>query len=109
VPGAIAAAEFARSLDPLSIEPLHRLAGAEASRNHIRSAREAYAAAVRLQPENPESWYALGAYEHSRRFLCQAYVHLNEAYTLDPHSTRWVESGPLDEARDFVNAGGCER
>ena len=109
VPAAIDAAKRARSLDPLSIEPLHRLAGVEAARNHIRSAREAYAAAVRLQPENPETWYALGAYEHSRRFLCQAYVHLNEAYTLDPRSTRWVEGGPLDEARDFVNAGGCER
>ncbi len=108
VDAAIDAAERARSLDPLSIEPLHRLAGIEASRNHIRSAREAYAAAVRLQPENPDTWYSLGAYEHSRRFLCQAYVHLNEAYTLDPRSTRWFEGGPLDEARDFVNAGGCE-
>jgi len=107
VAAAIDAAERARSLDPLSIEPLHRLAGIEASRNHIRSAREAYAAAVRLQPENPDTWYALGAYEHSRRFLCQAYFHLNEAYTLDPRSTRWFEGGPLDEARDFVNAGGC--
>ena len=109
VQAAIDAAERARSLDPLSIEPLHRLAGIEASRNHIRSAREAYAAAIRLQPENPDTWYSLGAYEHGRRFLCQAYVHLNEAYTLDPRSTRWFEGGPLDEARDFVNAGGCER
>ena len=109
VAAAIDAAKRARSLDPLSIEPLHRLAGVEASRNHIRSAREAYAAAVRLQPENPDTWYALGAYEHNRRFLCQAYFHLNEAYTLDPRSTRWVEGGPLDESRDFVNAGGCER
>ena len=108
VQAAIDAAERARSLDPLSIGPLHRLAGIEASRNHIRSAREAYAAAIRLQPENPDTWYALGAYEHSRRFLCQAYVHLNEAYTLDPRSTRWYRGGPLDEARAFVNAGRCE-
>jgi O-antigen ligase len=107
VEAAIDAAERARSLDPLSIEPLHRLAGIEASRNHIRSAREAYAAAIRLQPENPDTWYALGAYEHSRRFLCQAYFHLNEAYTRDPRSTVWFEGGPLDEAREFVNAGGC--
>ena len=105
VQAAIDAAERARSLDPLSIEPLHRLAGIEASRNHIRSAREAYAAAIRLQPENPDTWYALGAYEHSRRFLCQAYVHLNEAYTLDPRSTRWFRGGPLDEARDVRQRG----
>ena len=107
VEAAIDAAERARSLDPLSIEPLHRLAGIEASRNHIRSAREAYAAAIRLQPENPDTWYSLGAYEHGRRFLCQAYFHLNEAYTLDPRSTVWFKGGPLDEAREFVNAGGC--
>ena len=94
VEAAIDAAQRARSLDPLSIEPLHLLAGIEASRRHIRSAREAYAAAVRLQPENPETWYSLGAYEHSRRFLCQAYVHLNEAYTLDPRSTRWYARRP---------------
>lgn len=109
VDAALEAADRARSLDPLSIEPLQRLAGIEASRNHIRSAREAYAAAVRLQPENPDTWYSLGSYEHSRRFLCQAYFHLNEAYTLDPRSLRWYEGGPLDESRDFVNDGGCER
>ena len=108
VPAAIVAAERARSLDPLSIEPLHALAGAEAFRRHVRSARDAYAAAVRLQPENPETWYALGAYEHNRGFLCQAYTHLNEAYTLDPRSTRWFPGGPLDEAREFVDGGGCE-
>ena len=104
---AIAAAERAHELDPLSIEPLHRLAGIHAQRRHARAAREAYAEAVRLQPENPDTWFALGFYEHSRRFLCQAYVHLNESYTLDPSSSRWSPGGPLDEARDFVNAGNC--
>jgi tetratricopeptide (TPR) repeat protein len=104
---AIDASERAHALDPLSIEPLHRLAGIHAQRRHARAAREAYAEAVRLQPENPDTWFALGFYEHSRRFLCQAYVHLNESYTLDPSSSRWSPGGPLDEARDFVNAGNC--
>ncbi|MDF2750638.1 MAG: hypothetical protein K0T00_1814 [Gaiellaceae bacterium] len=107
VDAAIAAAERARRLDPLSVEPLHRLAGIHAQRRHVRTAREAYAEAVRLQPENPDTWFALGSYEHSRRFLCQAYIHLNESYTLDPSSARWSPGGPLDEARDFVNAGNC--
>lgn len=104
---AMAAAERAHSLDPLSIAPLQTLAAVHASRRHVRAAREAYAAAVRLQPENAETWYELGLYEFDRRLLCQAYRHLNEAYTLDPRSTRWVPGGPLDVARDWVNAGRC--
>ena len=108
VRAAVAAAGRAQRLDPLAIEPLHARAGAEAFGRRPRAAREAYAEAVRLQPENPDTWFALGFYEHSRRLLCQAYVHLNEAYTLDPRSTRFYPGGPLDEAREFVNDGGCE-
>ena len=105
--GAVDAAERAHSLDPLSIEPLQALGGVHAFRRHVRQAREAYAEAVRLQPENADTWYFLGLYELDRRLYCQAYVHLNQAYTLDPKSTRWVPGGPLDEARDFVNEQGC--
>ena len=39
--------------------------------------------------------------------LCAAYRYLNNAYTLDPAGNQWVEGGPLDVARDAVNAGGC--
>ncbi|HZG34767.1 MAG TPA: O-antigen ligase family protein [Gaiellaceae bacterium] len=101
------AAERARALDPLSIAPLHALAGVHARRDDVEKAREAYAAAVRLQPENPETWYELGLYEYELDYLCQAYRHLNEAYTLDTKSTRWVPGGPLDVAREAVDAGRC--
>jgi O-Antigen ligase len=104
---AVASAKRARSLNPLSIEPLQALGGVHASRRHVRQAREAFAEAVRLQPENADTWYYLGLYELDRRLYCQAYLHLNQAYTLDPTSTRWVPGGPLDEARDFVNEAGC--
>jgi hypothetical protein len=107
VEGAAAAARRAHSLDPLSIEPSLKLAGVEESRGRARAARAAYAQAVRTQPENPETWYALGLYEFDSGDLCSAYVHLNQAYTLDPASRRWGQGGPLDRARAHVNAGRC--
>ena len=73
----------------------------------MRAARQAYAQAIRTQPENPDTWFALGSYEFALEDLCNAYVHLNEAYTLDPASRRWTEGGPLDVARAHVNAGRC--
>ena len=39
--------------------------------------------------------------------MCAAYRYLNEAYTLDPVGNQWVDGGPLDVARDAVDAGGC--
>jgi hypothetical protein len=36
-----------------------------------------------------------------------AYRYLNNAYTLEPAGSQWVEGGPLDVARDAVNAGSC--
>ncbi|HXH89366.1 MAG TPA: O-antigen ligase family protein [Gaiellaceae bacterium] len=105
--GAAEAARRARSLDPLSIEPPLKLAGVEERRGRPVAARAAYAQAVRTQPENPETWYALGLYEFYSDDLCSAYVHLNEAYTLDPASRRWGDGGPLDLARAHVNAGRC--
>jgi tetratricopeptide (TPR) repeat protein len=104
---ALDAAERAHALNPLAIAPLQAEAAVFAAAGDVTSAREAYAAAVRRQPENPETWYELGVYEWEEGLLCQAYVHLNEAYTLDRRSTRWVPGGPLDEARAAVNAGRC--
>ncbi len=104
---AVEAARRARSLDPLSIQPSLKLAGVETRRGRVKAARRAYAQAIRTQPKNPDTWYALGSYEFVLEDLCNAYVHLNEAYTLDPVSRRWTEGGPLDVARAHVNAGRC--
>ena len=104
---AAAAARRARSLNPLSIEPSLRLAGVETRLGRVRAAREAYAQAIRTQPENSDTWFALGSYEFALEDLCNAYVRLNEAYTLDPSSRRWTPGGPLDVARAHVNAGRC--
>jgi tetratricopeptide (TPR) repeat protein len=101
------AADRARSLDPLGLAPRFAVARVLEAARDFESARGVYADAVRLQPENPASWLELGLFEHSRRDLCAAYFHLNEAYTLDPAATHWIRGGPLDQARAFVNGGNC--
>lgn len=100
------AAARARSLDPLSLGPLYARARVEEARGEDEAALATYREAVRLQPENPETWYQLGLYEFDRGDRCSAYVHLNEAYTLDPAGRQWVPDGPLPQALAWVNEPG---
>jgi hypothetical protein len=100
---------WGRFLNPLSVEPLYALARLEERRGVLRAAERRYVQAVELQPDNPETWYALGLFEfEARARMCAAYTFLNEAYTLDPAGSQWLKGGPLDVARDAVNAGACE-
>jgi len=103
-------ASWARRLNPFSIEPIFRFARIRESQGFRRSAEAAYVDAVELQPENPETWYALGLFEFqvAPRRLCAAYRFLNEAYTLDPVGQQWTRGGPLDVARAAVDRGACE-
>jgi len=102
-------AERAELLNPLSVDPLVALARIEERRGDLDAAEDFYVEAVELQPENPATWYALGIFEfEARERMCAAYRFLNEAYTLDPSGNQWVVGGPLDVARDAVNAGACE-
>jgi tetratricopeptide (TPR) repeat protein len=107
------AAEVARraqELDPLSLQPVWARARAAARAGDERSALVFYERATTLQPENAEAWHALGLFRLTvLRDACGAYQALNRAYTLDPKSRRWTPGGPLDVARDAVNAGACER
>ena len=110
IAAAIDAAERARLLDPLSREALEALAVAADAAGDEARAVAWYEEAGRLQPENPDVWYALGLYHTlATADLCAAYQALNRSYTLDPKSTRWVRGGPLDVARAAVNDGACER
>jgi tetratricopeptide (TPR) repeat protein len=99
---------WARFLNPLSADPLFALGRvAERQGNVLRAQRE-YIRAVELQPDNPETWYTLGIFQFDvRDNMCATYRFLNEAYTLDPAGNQWTRDGPLDIARDAVNAGGC--
>ena len=106
--GARDAAEEARSLDPLSLEPVFARARVEEQAGDEAAALAAYRDAAELQPENPEPWYQLGLYEFHLGDRCSAYVHLNRSYTLDPAGIHWGEKPRrLDEARAWVNGGNC--
>jgi tetratricopeptide (TPR) repeat protein len=100
-------ADRAHSLDPLSLDPLFARARVEEVRGDTEAALATYRDAARLQPENPETWYELGLYEFHRGDRCSAYVHLNEAYTLDPSGRQWIPGGPLVQALAWVNDGNC--
>jgi tetratricopeptide (TPR) repeat protein len=99
-------ADRARSLDPLSLAPLFARARIEERRGDDQAALAAYRDAVGLQPKNPEAWYQLGLYEFHLGDRCSAYVHLNQAYTLDPSGTQWIPGGPLAQALAWVNEPG---
>jgi O-antigen ligase len=105
--GAAAAADRAHSLDPLSLGPLFARARVEEKNGDEAAALAAYLDATRLQPENPEAWLALGLFEFDSGYRCTAYVHLNQAYTLDPAGRQWIEGGELDQARAWVNRKKC--
>jgi O-Antigen ligase len=77
-------ARRARSLNPVSIEPLLAEAAAEDARGDDRAALERYADAVELQPENWRTWYALGRFELNTGQAGRAVVHLRRARELDP-------------------------
>jgi hypothetical protein len=99
---------WARFFNPLSADPLLALARVAERQGRVLRAERHYIDAVELQPENPELWYALGIFQFDvRDNLCATYRYLNNGYTLDPAGNQWVEGGPLDIARDAVNAGGC--
>jgi tetratricopeptide (TPR) repeat protein len=101
-------ASRARFFDPLSVDSLYTLAGVASRQGREREALARYVQAVDLQPENPDTWYALGSYEFLTGNLCAAYRYLNHSYTLDPAGSQWVKGGDLDQARAAVNSGACK-
>jgi hypothetical protein len=99
----------ARFFDPLAVDPVLALARIAERQRRPRAALQRYVQAVELQPENPDTWYELGLYEFQvLGDMCAGYGSLNRAYTLDPAGTEWVKGGPLDIARNAVNAGACK-
>jgi hypothetical protein len=100
-------AKAAHSFNPLAVEPLWLLGALTLDK--ARALRY-YEQARDLEPENPETWYELGAFE--LRTLKQpraAYRDLNHAYTLD--NFLFGEGTPpgrvLDTARCQVDPSTC--
>jgi tetratricopeptide (TPR) repeat protein len=101
------AAERARSLDPLSLDPVLARARVEEQAGNEAAALAAYERAAELQPENPEPWLQLGLYEFHLGDRCAAYVHLNRSYTLDPAAKHWTPDSELVQSLAWVNDGNC--
>jgi O-antigen ligase len=102
VAGAVSAARQARDLNPLSVEPLWAWALADARRSDPSRTLRRYTDATELQPENSDTWFALGAYELGIGRFRDAYVHLDRAYGLDPYGPAGLPGGLLDQARAKV-------
>ena len=100
------AADRARSLDPLSLEPVLARARVEEQAGDEAAALAAYRRAAELQPENPESWLQLGLYEFHLGDRCSAYLHLNRSYTLDPAGKHWTPDSELERSLEWVNTPG---
>jgi cytochrome c-type biogenesis protein CcmH/NrfG len=102
---AASAARDAAQLDPFSVDPITQLALAYASARDIPDALRQYRRATRLQPENADTWFSLGQYAYCIGRYHDAYVALNQAYTLDRYGPAGIRGGYLDRARAKVNAG----
>ncbi len=97
-------ARQARTLNPTSVEPLFALGFIQDALGQFDQAREYYARATEVQPENRETWFQLGSLEYENGRYQDAYVRFNRMYALDPHGphVEWVE-----KARCKVNPTGC--
>jgi O-Antigen ligase len=84
------AADDARQLNPLAIEPLLAAAAVEEERGNDQRALELYVEAVELQPENPQTWYELASFERSVGLREEAIRHVGRAQALDPKSQEVV-------------------
>jgi hypothetical protein len=65
----------------------------------VRRAQELYLDAVGQEPENAETWYALGAFYFDYKQWRPAYDALNNSYTYDRFGPAAKTCGLLDQAR----------
>src|SRR5581483_11938426 len=100
-----ARARDAISLNPFSVDAVWQLALAYEQAGDREAAVREYERAARLQPANSSTWLALGSYDYCIGRYHDAYVALNQAYTLDPYGPAGIPGGMLDRARAKVNAG----
>src|SRR5438067_3643844 len=100
---AVALAKRARSVQPLSIDPLYYEALAEQSRRNFGAALGLLQKATRLQPENAEAWFRLGEFDFRVRHCPRtALPELDRFTALDPQAPENVE---YDRALRQVNSG----
>ena len=89
-----AAAADARSLNPLSLEPIRAEAAVADRAGDRQEALDRYTEAVELQPENWVTWYELARYEEDIGLRDAAIRNAQQAQRLDPLNPRL---GPMLE------------
>jgi hypothetical protein len=83
---ALASAESAAALNPVSVDPLLVQALASTALQDFAAARQSLQEAVELQPANAEAWYELGVFELDFALRPDLALHaLERSYELDPY------------------------
>ncbi len=80
---ALADAQSAAASDPVSVDPLYELSAIDVARGNLTSARQELVKAASLQPSNPETWQALGAFDLQQHQATVALLELQTARQLD--------------------------
>ena len=80
---ALADAQSAAASDPVSVDPLYELSAIDVARGNLTSARQELVKAASLQPSNPETWQALGAFDLQQHQPTVALLELQTAQQLD--------------------------
>jgi hypothetical protein len=94
----LASAKKAHSYDPLSTDALTYWAALEEITNPVR-AEQLYRDAVSLEPENSDTWYALGDFYFDEHRWTEAYIAYSNAWHVDRYGPAGTPCGRLDQAR----------
>jgi len=97
--GTVDAARDAHHLDPLALEPIQLLAAVLEGAHATRDAQRYYVLATQREPQNPDTWYALGSFYFRQQQWKPAYDALNHSYTLNTYGPASMKGGLLDQAR----------
>jgi hypothetical protein len=89
----------AHTYDPLSVDALQGRAAYDDLAGRYREADRLYRDAVALEPQNAETWYALGVFYFEHSAWRRAYAALNNAYTYDRFGAFARPCDLLDQAR----------
>jgi O-antigen ligase len=95
----VAQVKHARSYDPLSVDALLELAALEVASGNPSGALQHYTEAVKLEHENAQALYELGAFYFSYKQWTLAYDALNNSFTYDRFGPASKRCGLLDQAR----------
>jgi hypothetical protein len=98
----LAMVKEAHSLNPLALEPLYLLAGLEGKVHWVNEA-------VRLEPTNPDTWYALAEFYGEQSEWRAAYAAASHSYQLDAFGPAGQPGnvGILAACRLHLRTAGC--